>query len=185
MVPSLTPMVLLVVGSTLVCVHPHTPIGLGMWVCHTTPLCSPHALTGFVGHSQGPAAGSQARRVQTGKSRENRDISPSPGRGEFDPEDVCPVRVRSMWSRKNWHLGGIEIARRWSSRSPNSVPMILRLPDTAPFHDLKLAPIFDGRFDADEDLEVGTAHVLMYKFAFAFDPRHVLNQPYVFPRWLS
>ena len=93
MVPSLTPMVLLAVGSTLVCVHPHTPIGLGMWVCHTTPLCSPHALTGFVGHSRGPAAGSQARRVQTEKRRENRDISPSPGRGELDPEDVCPVRV--------------------------------------------------------------------------------------------
>ena len=54
----------------------------------------------------GAAAGSQAKRVQTwstenrdispspgrgefdqtGKSRENRDISPSPGRGEFDPE---------------------------------------------------------------------------------------------------
>ena len=99
MVPSLTPMVLLVVGSTLVCVHPHTPIGLGMWVCHTIPLCSPHALTGFVGHSQGPAAGSQARRVQTEKRREDRDISPSPGRGELDPEDVCPVRVRSMWSK--------------------------------------------------------------------------------------
>ena len=93
MVPSLTPMVLLVVGSTLVCVHPHTPIGLGMWVCHTIPLCSPHALAGFVGRSQGPAAGSQARRVQTEKRRENRDISPSPGRGELDPEDVCPVRV--------------------------------------------------------------------------------------------
>ena len=74
MVPSLTPMVLLVVGSTLVCVHPHTPIGLGMRVCHTTPLCSPHALTGFVGHSQGPAAGSQARRDRE-KKRELRHLA--------------------------------------------------------------------------------------------------------------
>ena len=116
MVPSLTPMVLLVVGSTLVCVHPHTPIGLGMWVCHTTPLCSPHALTGFVGHSQGPAAGSQARRVQTGKSRENRDISPSPGRGELDPEDVCPVRVALGHVAGTVALG--HVAAMWCRYSP-------------------------------------------------------------------